>query len=204
MKQTGEGVNKSAILQFLVGTPTLPSIPTGDWTKPLRAANPLGLLGATHFGSIPAQAGVQGPVDDVRAFMCLSVKSADSGMCSGAHTDVLCVCTYLCRHIETKHWRDELHRTSTRWPLGNDEPVLFFSEFLHRESVGATGWWVGKAELSCPRAHACHQPRSSTGAWAPYELWTQLLRELVCGCRYIDFCPLGALTILPLLQTPSL
>lgn len=80
--------------------------------------------------------------------MCLSVKSADSGMCSGAHTDVLCVCTYLCRHIETKHWRDEPHRTSTRWPLGNDEPVLFFSEFLHRESVGAMGWGVGRQ--SCP------------------------------------------------------
>lgn len=180
--------------------------PHGPLDQPLRAANPLGLLGATHSGSILAQVGVQGPVVYVCAFTCLSVKSADSGMCSGAHTDVLVhVCAPACVHTLRQNTGGTSPTAPTHAGLWAMISLFCFSlSFCVGRVSEPRGWGVGRQ--SCPVPGVTLVTSHALPQWPGLlcEPWAKLRRELVCGCRYIDFCPLGALMILPLLQAPSL
>lgn len=125
--------------------------PHGPLDQPLRAANPLGLLGATHSGSILAQVGVQGPVGYVCAFTCLSMKSADSGMCSGAHTDVL---VHVCAPACVRTLRQNTGGTSPTAPTYAGLWVMislfrFSLSFCVGRVSEPQGWgWGGRAVLS--------------------------------------------------------
>lgn len=180
--------------------------PHGPLDQPLRATNPLSLLGATHSGSILAQVGVQGPVGYVCAFTCLSMKSADSGMCSGAHTDVLvhvCVPACVCTLRQNTGGTSPIAPThSGLWAMMS--LFCFALSFCVGRVSEPQGWGLGRQSCPVPGLTLVTSHTVLQRPGLPREPWAQLHRDLVCGRKYIDFCPLGALTILPLLQAPSL